>query len=169
MGIYKELQKYCGSSVQNYIAAARTVQGYEDWKTSDQGERQEVIRRWREIQPQLAAEKEQNTFHSPRNFLKHGHKSSFDDGKKKSDKGKLFPKSKKDRHDEGLFLKHRNTSVASTVTTSSLETPPDAAVTPRDSPDDTAFEEAMQASGGFPSHGESEPKTLNKEPEKEVL
>ena len=158
MGIYKELQKYCGSSVQNYIAAARTVQGYEDWKASDQIERLEVIRRWREIQPEIAAEKEHNTFHSPRSLFKHGHKLSFDDGKKKkSDKGKPSHKSHKDRPDEesSSFIQHRNTSVGSTITptSSSVEIAPESTTTlpPRDSPDDIAFQEAMKASDGLSS------------------
>ena len=149
MGIYKELQKFCGSSVQNYIAASRTVQGYEDWKASDEEERQEVIRRWREVQPELAAEKERNTFHSPRSLLKHGHKSSFDDGKKKSDKRKSW--SKKNRPGEGLFSKNSNNSMASTPTISAPATPTDSVTSPRSSLDMAAFEEAMQASGGFSS------------------
>ena len=155
MGIYKELQKFCGPSVQNYIAAARTVQGYEDWKTSDQDERQEVIRRWLESQPELAAEKEHNTFHSPRSFFKHGHKSSFDNGKKKHDKEKSS-KSKKDRRDEDSSDKHRNTNVGGTITPFSLETAPEFAVTPKDSAEDRAFEQAMKASEGFSSRGETE-------------
>lgn len=169
MGIYKELQKYCGSSVQNYIAAARTVQGYEDWKASDQIERLEIIRRWRAVQPEITAEKEHNTFRSPRGLLKHGHKLSFDDGKKKkSDKGKASHKSHKDRHDDEnptLIQQHGNTGVGSTVTTASsfFETAPEpTAGVPRDSPDDIAFEEAMKASEGFSPRRESEPKTLSK-------
>lgn len=159
MGIYKELQKYCGSSVQNYIAAARTVQGYEDWKASDQIERLEVIRRWHHIQPEIAAEKERNTFHSPRSLLKHGHKLSFDDGKKKkkSDKGKTLHKSRKDQRDDdrsSSIPHHRNSSMGSNIistTSPARETALDCTITPvpRDSLDDTAFQEAMKASEGF--------------------
>lgn len=161
MGIYKELQKYCGSSVQNYIAAARTVQGYEDWKASDQIERLEVIRRWREVQPEIAAEKEHNTFRSPRSLLKHGHKLSFDDGKKKkSDKGKTLHKSRKDHRDDdssSFIPHHRNTSFGSNVipptASPSVETPPQSTTptigVPRDSSDDAAFQEMMKASEGF--------------------
>ena len=158
MGIYKELQKYCGSSVQNYIAAARTVQGYEDWKASDKIERLGVIRRWHDIQPEIAAEKERNTFHSPRSLFKHGHKLSFDDGKKKkkSDKGKASNKLHKDRRDDDrspFVPHHRNSSMGSnviSVASPSLETAPDSTTTPvpRDSLDDTAFQEAMKASEG---------------------
>lgn len=149
MGIYKELQKLYGSSVQNYIAAARTVQGYEDWKISDRYERQEVVRRWHEIQPELLAEKEHNTFRSPRSFLKHGHKSSFDDGKKNPHRGKSS--SRKDRRDEDLLNEHRNTSIIGATAASPLETRTNTVIPPRGPSDDTAFEEAMQASAGFPS------------------
>lgn len=170
MGIYKELQKHFGSSVQNYIAAARTVQGYEDWKTADQVERLEVIRLWREIQPEIAAEKEHHTFHSPRSLLKHGRKSSFDNAKKKSDKGRSFCKRDKDRHNAGPPTIHRNTSVDSTITTSSVESAPDFIIVPPvDSPDDIAFEEAMKASEGFFLPGERETKTVDQQPRKEAL
>lgn len=160
MGIYKELQKFCGASVHNYIAAARTVQGFEDWKVSDKDERQKVILRWREIQPELAAEKEHNTFHSPRSLLKHDRKSSFDDGKKKS--GKRDSLSKKNPPSStrgGFFSKHRSTSLASSTTgISHIPSTPQIAptnpvVSTRDPTDVTAaaaaFEEAMQASAGY--------------------
>ena len=49
-GIYKELQKRLGSSVQNYIVAARTAQGYEDWNTSMETERLDVVSRWHAAQ-----------------------------------------------------------------------------------------------------------------------
>ena len=52
-GIYKELQKHLGSSVQNYIIAARTTQGYEEWRLSTHEERLEVVRRWHTTQVQI--------------------------------------------------------------------------------------------------------------------
>lgn len=45
-GVYKELQQRMGSSVQNYIIAARTAQGYDEWRSSSQDEREDIIRRW---------------------------------------------------------------------------------------------------------------------------
>lgn len=42
-----------GSSVQNYIIAARTAQGYEEWKSSTEEERLDVVSRWHAVQLQL--------------------------------------------------------------------------------------------------------------------
>ncbi|KAI9677161.1 MAG: hypothetical protein M1829_002735 [Trizodia sp. TS-e1964] len=47
-GIYKEITKHYGSSVQNYIIAVRTAQGYEDWRVSSEEERHNVISHWQE-------------------------------------------------------------------------------------------------------------------------
>ena len=57
-GIYKELQKHLGSSVQNYIVAARTAQGYEDWHNSTREERLDVVSRWQAIQVEIEKEKQ---------------------------------------------------------------------------------------------------------------
>lgn len=46
-GIYKELQQHLGSSVQNYIIAARTAQGYDDWQHASVEERRDIIARWK--------------------------------------------------------------------------------------------------------------------------
>lgn len=48
MGIHKEVRKMFGSSVMNYIIAARTTQGYEDAKNSTKEERLDILTRWRE-------------------------------------------------------------------------------------------------------------------------
>jgi UDP:flavonoid glycosyltransferase YjiC (YdhE family) len=53
MGVYKEMQKVFGSSVQGYIIAARTAQGYDEWQRSDVQERRLVIERWKEMQMTL--------------------------------------------------------------------------------------------------------------------
>ena len=57
-GIYKELQNHLGSSVQNYIVAARTAQGYEDWHNSTREERLDVVSRWQAIQVEIEKEKQ---------------------------------------------------------------------------------------------------------------
>jgi len=56
-GIYKELQKHLGSSVQSYIVAARTAQGYEEWHNSNRQERLDVVSRWQAIQVEIEKEK----------------------------------------------------------------------------------------------------------------
>ncbi|KAL9115832.1 MAG: hypothetical protein Q9227_000200 [Pyrenula ochraceoflavens] len=52
-GIFAELQKHFGSSVQNYIIAARTAQGYEEWKNSTPEERTSVIAAWKLVKDDL--------------------------------------------------------------------------------------------------------------------
>ncbi|KIW95605.1 uncharacterized protein Z519_04190 [Cladophialophora bantiana CBS 173.52] len=47
-GIYSEISKHFGSSVQNYIIAARTAQGFEDWKSSTPEERQRIVTAWKD-------------------------------------------------------------------------------------------------------------------------
>lgn len=45
-GVYTEIQKLFGKSVQNYIIASRTAQGYEEWKDSTREQREAVVARW---------------------------------------------------------------------------------------------------------------------------
>lgn len=72
-GIYKELQKHLGSSVQNYIVAARTAQGYEDWHNSSRDERLDVVSRWQAIQVEIEKERQlarHGGFHGHHCYLK---------------------------------------------------------------------------------------------------
>ena len=72
-GIYKELQKHLGSSVQNYIVAARTAQGYDEWHTASQEERLDVVSRWHSIQVDIEKEKQlarHGSFHERHCYLK---------------------------------------------------------------------------------------------------
>ncbi|KAI9820095.1 MAG: hypothetical protein M1832_003802 [Thelocarpon impressellum] len=57
-GIYKELQKHFGSSVQNYIIAARTAQGFEAWQQATEDERQDIIAKWKAAHVVLEREKQ---------------------------------------------------------------------------------------------------------------
>lgn len=52
-GMYKELQKQMGASVQNYIIAARTAQGYDEWTHAHPEERADVVARWQLLQRTL--------------------------------------------------------------------------------------------------------------------
>nr|POF17089.1 isoform 2 of sterol 3-beta-glucosyltransferase ugt80a2 [Quercus suber] len=56
-GVYKELQKMNGSSVQNYIIAARTAQGYDEWIRASPEEKQDVINRWNVLQKDIKKKK----------------------------------------------------------------------------------------------------------------
>ena len=49
-GVYKELNSHFGSSVQNYVIAARTAQGYDEWVRSSEEERQGIVQRWKGMQ-----------------------------------------------------------------------------------------------------------------------
>ncbi|KAK4626648.1 Sterol 3-beta-glucosyltransferase UGT80A2 [Fulvia fulva] len=52
-GIYKEVQKQFGSSVQNYIMAARTAQGFDEYHRASIEEKQDIIMRWKVLQKNL--------------------------------------------------------------------------------------------------------------------
>jgi UDP:flavonoid glycosyltransferase YjiC (YdhE family) len=56
-GVYKEMQKQFGSSVQNYIIAARTAQGYDEWQASTPEERARIVQRWKMMQKDLKKKK----------------------------------------------------------------------------------------------------------------
>jgi hypothetical protein len=46
MGVYKEIQKKFGETVQGYIIAARVAQGYEDWLRIDENQRRDIVQKW---------------------------------------------------------------------------------------------------------------------------
>ncbi|KAI7493391.1 UDP-Glycosyltransferase/glycogen phosphorylase [Hortaea werneckii] len=52
-GMYKEMQRMFGSSVQNYIIAARTAQGFDEWRASTPEERGDIVRRWQLLQKDI--------------------------------------------------------------------------------------------------------------------
>jgi hypothetical protein len=52
-GIYKELHKSGGKPLNEFIMAARTADGLEDWTTSTVEEREQILARWQQIQPNL--------------------------------------------------------------------------------------------------------------------
>jgi hypothetical protein len=58
MGIHKEVRKMFGSSILNYIISARTAQGYEQWKSSTQEERLDIVSRWNEGKMELQSERQ---------------------------------------------------------------------------------------------------------------
>ena len=76
--MYKEIQKHLGSSVQNYIVAARTTQGFQEWNESKREERLDVISRWQAVQVDLTKQKEHHrhaSFHAPHGFSRSPHSS----------------------------------------------------------------------------------------------
>lgn len=151
MGIYKELQKHFGSSVQNYIIAARTAQGYEDWKKSNLEERLDVVARWHEVQIDLSKEKESarhNSFQGPHCLIKSRqtsfeHKKQKHDDKKKQKKLERAKASTHERSDSPRFSgrlpksrRHPSVNIANS--------------------DHATFEEAIQKSVAATSQGNPE-------------
>ena len=75
-GVYKEMQKQFGSSVQNYIIAARTAQGFAEWQGSSPEERADVVRRWGMLQKGL--KKKRNPDEIVKDILEEQRKSRAD-------------------------------------------------------------------------------------------
>ncbi|KAF7197803.1 Sterol 3-beta-glucosyltransferase UGT80B1 [Pseudocercospora fuligena] len=67
-GVYKELQKHFGSSVQNYIIASRTAQGFDEYQKASPEECRDVIMRWQVLQSNL--KKKRNPDEMVRDILK---------------------------------------------------------------------------------------------------
>lgn len=149
MGIYKELQKHFGSSVQNYIIAARTAQGYEDWKKSNLEERLDIVARWHKVQIDLNKEKEfarHNSFQGPHCLIKSKqtsfeHKKQRHDDKKKRKKSERVQASTHERSDSPRFCgrlpnsqRHPSVNIANS--------------------DHATFEEAIQKSVAATSQGD---------------
>lgn len=158
-GIYKEIQKYHGSSVQNYIVAARTAQGYDEWTKSTEEQRLDAVRRWQDIQLELLKEKQQVKHHKtppPCRFLKTRH-MSYDESETpthgiKSQK-KLSKTKKKDNADTvATPLQHAQTypglsSAGSDPTDLEEAIQKSVAATSKGDPDqDALIEKAIRAS-----------------------
>lgn len=125
--------------MQNYIIAARTAQGYEEWNRSTREERHDVISRCHATQIELAKEKEaarQGSIQAPQWHLtlKEHHRLSMEKRKsKKNPKGKVSTESRKENTD--------------TVAHPRQPAPTD------DDSSSADFEEAIQASVEATSHG----------------
>ncbi|KAI9792626.1 MAG: hypothetical protein M1835_007759 [Candelina submexicana] len=100
-GIYRELQKHVGSSVQNYIIAARTAQGYEDLKVSTHQEQSDIISRWDNTITEFKTK--------PKSFSEEVHQNVQQYFKSKCDARKKHlaeKRVKKDKTDPSKNLKH---------------------------------------------------------------
>ncbi|KZF22019.1 glycosyltransferase family 1 protein [Xylona heveae TC161] len=130
-GIYKEIQKFTGASTQNYIIAARTTQGYDDWKNSSYEERRDVILRWTSLQEQLQSEQQNSD-----------------------------PLKKHLRHLSSKWRPEKDETSSSQLSTPRSQSPSslhhaNTYPTPR-RPDDAEFEEAIQRSVAETSQGNAE-------------
>lgn len=52
-GIYREMASWSGSSVQNYIIASRTAQGFDEWQRSSVEEKNDIVTRWKAMQKDI--------------------------------------------------------------------------------------------------------------------
>ncbi|KAL8765033.1 MAG: hypothetical protein Q9209_007759 [Squamulea sp. 1 TL-2023] len=151
-GIYKELQKHFGSSVQNYIVAARLAQGYEDLAASAEQQRLDVIERWQATQIELHKEKEkvkhcgsQQQSHCVFLRVKNATHAGLEERKKNTRDGKLHKNPGLPRHgtsarkeDENIFSLTRQSACDGDLTHT----------------DSATFEEAIQQSVRATSHGD---------------
>jgi hypothetical protein len=98
MGVHKEIRKMFGSSVLNYMIAARTAQGYEDAQSSTLEERQDILLRWKahkseyqnskmKLQEEGGPEGQERGRLTPKGFLQTRH-LSFEERKKLHDERK---------------------------------------------------------------------------------
>lgn len=156
-GIYKELQKQFGSSVPNYIVAARTAQGYEELATSTQQQRLDVVKRWQATQLELHNEKERvkhNTSNPPNCVflrMKNATHSNVEEKRNNARKGKLHKAPTHSKHESSARRKGAETMAAPplSVSASSLE-----------HADTSTFEEAIQSSVKATSRGDPEQDAL---------
>ncbi|KAL8898452.1 MAG: hypothetical protein Q9192_002070 [Flavoplaca navasiana] len=151
-GIYKELQKQFGSSVQNYVVAARLAQGYEDLAASTEQQRLDAVRRWQATQIELRKEKELVKHcgsHQHCMFLrvKNATHASLEEGKKNTKNGQLQknPRIPEDgplsrKKDDGTIPLAQNPALSGDLRHT----------------DSATFEEAIQHSVQATSHGNPE-------------
>lgn len=150
-GIYKELQKQFGSSVQNYVVAARLAQGYEDLAASTEQQRLDTVKRWQATQIELHKEKEQLSrcgSHQHWVFLrvKNAAHASLE-GKKNTKNGKRQKTPRLPKHGSSAPKKHEDM-------TSSFQ--PSALSSDLRHANSATFEEAIQQSVQATSHGNPE-------------
>ncbi|KAG8533815.1 uncharacterized protein KY384_001556 [Bacidia gigantensis] len=143
-GIYKEVQKHFGSSVQNYIIAARTAQGYHEWSKSTSEERLEVVSQWQAIQVELDKQRRQGhhgNFQDSSTLYKKWH--THVEGKEKASVG---------QSEKTVLGTGATPSVSLNQEMNSLSTNPKPLV----KGDAKEFEEAIQASVAATSRGNPE-------------
>jgi hypothetical protein len=98
MGIQKEVRKLSGSNVLAYICSMRTAQGYEQWGSSTQEERLDIVSRWHERKSELQSVRQKILEEgpdgqevgrlSPKGFLQTRH-LSFEERKRLQEKRRI--------------------------------------------------------------------------------
>ncbi|KUJ08881.1 UDP-Glycosyltransferase/glycogen phosphorylase [Mollisia scopiformis] len=169
MGVHKEIRKIFGSSVLNYMIAARTAQGYEETRNSTPEERQDIINRWRMHKDEYMSSKmkivesggpegQESGRLTPKGFMQTRH-LSFEERKRLHEERKVHREEERKRleAEEGS---HRHCPFCRR-TTSHSHTPRPVQTTPmvlqNPHPDqDEQFEHAIHASVAATSRGNAE-------------
>lgn len=126
MGVHKEVRKLFGSSVLNYIIAARSAKGFEDAKTVTAEERQDIIRRWtihkaeyqsskQKMMDKGGPEGQEKGCLTPKGFLQTRH-LSFEERKKLQ---KERQAKRRDELRDGQLVRHSRTNTISSMSTMS--------------------------------------------------
>ncbi|KAN0094046.1 glycosyltransferase family 1 protein [Hyaloscypha variabilis] len=168
MGVNKEIQKLFGSSVLNYIIAARTAQGYEDAQFATPEERLDIIHRWKEhkaeyqnmkmkLEEQGGPDGQERGRLTPKGFMQTRH-LSFEDRKKLHEDRKVRREEERQRaiaageHNHCPFCRrsttHSHTPRAVQTTPIVLDKP--------NADQDEQFEHAIHASVAATSRGNPE-------------
>ncbi|KAF8850692.1 UDP-Glycosyltransferase/glycogen phosphorylase [Acephala macrosclerotiorum] len=117
MGIHKEVRKLFGSSVLNYMIAARTAQGYEDTRNSTPEERQDIINQWRlhkdeymsskmKLEESRRPEGQESGRLTPRGFMQTRH-LSFDERKRLHEERKALREEERKKLEAAGGHEHR--------------------------------------------------------------
>jgi hypothetical protein len=168
MGVHKEIRKVFGTSVLNYLIAARTAQGFEEARLATPEERQDIIYRWTSHKSEYQSMRQklleaggpdgQATGHlSPRGFLQTRH-LSFEERKKLHDERRVKREEERKKvhggesHRACPFCRRANSHQHTPRTTQ------DTAVVPDDEAADrnAEFEHAIHMSVAATSHGNAE-------------
>ncbi|RDW73139.1 putative glucosyl glucuronosyl protein [Coleophoma cylindrospora] len=164
MGIHKEVRKLFGSSVMNYIIAAQTAQGYEDFKVMSREEKLNILARWQEHKTDYKssqqkpkdqpAESQSARGASPKGFFQTRH-LSFDERKK------LYAERQKKQERTEMQGEHGSHCPYCSRTTAHDHTPRPTQYRPSftDATTDSEnmeFEEAIRASVAATSRGDAE-------------
>ena len=134
--------------MQNYIVAARTAQGYEDWHKSTREERLDVVSRWQAIQVELEKEKNHvrhGSFHGHHCYLK----TSVDEKKKIAKE----EKKKRKRSTQGQDTAQVSEEIPASHP---FIDRPQRSNGSENAPDSAEFEEAIQTSVAATSRGNPE-------------
>ncbi|KAI5367462.1 putative UDP-glucuronosyl/UDP-glucosyltransferase, ubiquitin interacting [Septoria linicola] len=141
-GVYKEIQKQFGSSVQNYIIAARTAQGFDEYQSASPEERRDVVMRWAVLQKNL--KKKRNPEEMVRDILK-----------EQMDKKECWLESRKTKKDTGDRSQSHSTAGKPDPEQSMLAMGTDRAYNmDSDEAENRAIEEAIRLSVLETSHGD---------------